>query len=372
MDSMMPKRVAAALAAVLVLAACSGGGDGADRKFDGYPGGAWDTVNLGKAGFKRGDMMNLDRRLQTSNSACFVVTRKGKVAFQDYYRGNDAESATSAYSMTKSFTSILFGIAVDQGKLKLDDKASKYITQWRGTPSEDVTIRDLLSNTSGRHWDLVTDYRKMAFTVPDKTTFAVGLGQDAKPGKVWVYNNSAIQTLQVVLKKATGVEPDDYAQQYLFDPLGMHNTTWDRDEAGNTMMFSGVVSTCLDLARFGLMMYHHGEWKGKQIVSADYVEEATTQSSKLNAAYGLLWWINAKGPVLGSAEAMGGGGGEPKTERLAPRAPKDAFWAIGAGKQMISVLPSEGIVAVRMGAMPVDRDSITPDSFTGAIVDSLR
>ena len=369
---MTTKRVAAALAAVLVLAACSARDDGVDKKFDGYPGESWATVNANKAGFKRGDLQNLDRRLRTSNSSCFVVTRNGKVAYQDYYRGRDAEAVGSAYSMSKSFTSILVGIAADQGKLDLDDKASKYITEWQGTKSEDVTIRDLLSNTSGRHWDLITDYRKMAFTVPDKTTFAVGLGQDAPPGKVWEYNNSAIQTLQLVLKKATGTEPTEYAQQYLFDPLAMHDTTWETDDAGNTLMFSGIVSTCLDLARFGLMMLHHGEWKGKQVVSADYVKEATTRSSKLNAAYGLLWWINDKGPVLGTSAAMGGGGGEPDSERLAPRAPHNAFWAIGAGRQMIAVLPSEGIVAVRMGAAPVDKDSLTADSFTGDLVDSIR
>ena len=183
--------------------------------------------------------------------------------------------------MTKSFTSILFGIAVDQGKLSLDDKASKYITQWQGTPSENITVHDLLANVSGRHWDLATDYRKMAFGVPDKTTFAVGLKQDEPPGTKWEYNNSAIQTLQVVLKKATGVEPTDYAQQYIFDPLGMSNTTWEKDGAGNSQMFSGIVSTCLDMARFGLMMLRHGEWKGKQIVSADYVKEATTEVAEV-------------------------------------------------------------------------------------------
>src|SRR5689334_13295397 len=133
---MTTKRAAALLAAVLVLAACTRGG-GVDAKFDGYPGESWTEVNPGKAGFKRGDLTSITRHLRTTNSTCFVVTRKGKVAFQDYYRGNDAEAVGSAYSMSKSFTSILFGIAADQGKLKLDDKASDYITQWKGTDSED-------------------------------------------------------------------------------------------------------------------------------------------------------------------------------------------------------------------------------------------
>ena len=369
---MTMKRVGAALAAVLVLAACTRG-EPEPKAFDGFPGATWTEIHPGQAGFKRPALTAIDRDLRVRNSSCFVVTRKGKLVHEAYFRGHDPESVGSAYSMTKSFTSILFGIAVDQGKLSLDDKASKYITQWQGTPSENITVHDLLANVSGRHWDLATDYRKMAFGVPDKTTFAVGLKQDEPPGTKWEYNNSAIQTLQVVLKKATGVEPTDYAQQYIFDPLGMSNTTWEKDGAGNSQMFSGIVSTCLDMARFGLMMLRHGEWKGKQIVSADYVKEATTKSQKFNAAYGLLWWINDKGPVLGTNLALDGGAGRaPDTDRLAPRAPENAFWAIGAGRQMISVLPTQGIVAVRMGGAPSDRESLTPDSFTGDIVDSLR
>ena len=120
---MTTKRVAAALAAILVLAACSRGGE-TTAKFDGYPGESWATVNANKAGFKRGNLTSIDRHLRTTNSTCFVVTRKGKVAYQDYYRGNEEDSVTSAFSVTKSITSFLVGIAQDQGKLELSDPAS--------------------------------------------------------------------------------------------------------------------------------------------------------------------------------------------------------------------------------------------------------
>ena len=372
MVSMTIRRVAAALAAVLLLAACTGG-PGAKKQTGPDPGEEWTHVRPGKAGFKPGALMTMDRRLQGANSSCFAVVRDGKVAHESYFRGADDETPGSAYSMTKSFTSVLVGIAADKGDLSLDDKASKYIPKWRGTPSEDVTIRDLLSNTSGRHWDATTDYREMALTVPDKTTFAIELGQEEPPGRVWHYNNSAIQTLQKVLEEATGMEPATYGQENLFDPLSMRQSTWETDDAGNTMTFSGIVSTCLDLARFGLLMLHDGKWNGKQIVSSDFVEEATGgASSELNAAYGLLWWVNDEGPVLGAATALGGGNDQPAASQLAPRAPDDTFWAIGAGRQMIAVIPSEDIVAVRMGAAPADPESVTPGTFTGDVVDALR
>jgi len=365
------RRVAAAVAAALLLAACTGA-NGPEKRTNPESSGEWTHVRPGSAGFKPGALRALDRQMRAANSSCVAVIRDGKVAHESYFRGDDDETPRPAYSITKSFTSMLVGMAADQGDLSLDDKASKYITKWRGTPSEDVTIRDLLSNTSGRHWDATTDYREMALTVPDKTTFAIKLGQDEPPGKVWHYNNSAIQTLQKVLEKATGMEPADYGQKHLFDPLGMRQTRWETDEAGNSMTFSGIVTTCLDVARFGLLMLHDGEWNGRQIVPSDFVEEATGgASSRLNAAYGLLWWVNDKGPVLGAVTALGGGE-QPAATRLAPHAPDDAFWAIGAFQQILAVVPSEDIVAVRMGGAPDDPGSVTPDTFTGDVVDALR
>jgi CubicO group peptidase (beta-lactamase class C family) len=212
----------------------------------------------------------------------------------------------------------------------------------------------------------------MAFTEPDKTTFAVGLGQDDPPGKVWNYNNSAIQTLSPLLEKATGEKPVDMGQERIFDAIDMNDSEWTTDDAGNSMTFSGINSTCLDLARFGRLMQNGGTWNGKRLISKDYVEQATGgKSSDLNAAYGLLWWVNHKGPVLGANAALGGQADEP-VERLAPRAPDDAFWALGAGRQMIGIIPSKDIVFVRMGAMPANPESITPDSLTGDVLDALR
>ena len=366
------RRVAVALAAAVLLAGCTG--DGPNPKQTGPdPGEEWSHTRPGQAGFKPNALRAIDRRLQGSNSSCFAVIRDGKVVHDSYFRGADEESAGAAYSITKSFTSVLVGMAVDDGDLSLDDRASKYITEWKGTPSEDVTIRDLLSNTSGRHWDLNTDYRRMAFTEPDKTTFAVGLGQDAPPGKVWQYNNSAIQTLQVVLEKATGEEPAEFGEKRIFDAIDMNDSSWTTDDAGNSLTFSGINSTCLDLARFGQLMLNGGTWNGKRLISEDFVKDATGgASSDLNAAYGLLFWVNDKGPVLGAATALGGGQDEPAVNQLAPRAPDDTFWALGAGRQMIAVIPSEDIVAVRMGAAPQNPESVTPDTFTGDVVDALR
>ena len=372
MVSMTMRRAVAAGAAAVLLAACTGG-DGPEKRTLPEPRGEWTHVWPATAGFKPGALKGLDRQLRAANSSCVAVIRDGKVAHESYFRGADDETAVPVYSITKSFTSVLVGMAADQGDLSLDDKASKYIREWRGTPSQGITVRDLLSNTSGRHWDVTTDYNQMAFTVQDKTAFSIGLGQDEPPGTVWQYNNAAIQTLQKVFEEATGMEPADYAEKRLFDPLGMRHSSWQTDEAGNSMTFSGVKTTCLDLARFGQLMLQDGEWNGEQIVSSDFVKKATGgASSELNAAYGLLWWVNDKGPVLGAVTALGGGDEQPAATRLAPRAPGDTFWALGALQQIMAVIPGKDIVAIRLGSAPDDRGSVTPDTFTGDVLDALR
>lgn len=367
------RRVAAVLATVLVVAACTGGVS-PPKKHGPDPGAEWPRARPAQVGFKPQALAAMDRGLKASNSSCFAVIRDGKVVHDSYWRGSDAKTPGPVFSITKSFTSVLVGIAVDHGDLSLDDRASKYIPEWRGTPSAKVTIGELLSNSSGRHWDVSSDYEHMVFSEPDKTSYAIGLGQDAPPGTVWVYNNSAIQTLQAVLKKATGTEPADYGRKHIFEPLGMTHSSWGTDEAGNSMTFSGVSTTCLDLARFGQLMLNRGKWHGQQIVSSTYVKGATGgASTKLNAAYGLLWWVNDKGHVQGADAALDGGvqqqlGGK----RLARRAPKDSFWALGAGRQILAVIPSRNIVAVRMGVAPRDPELVTPNSFTGDVVRTLR
>ena len=338
-----------------------------------FPGESWERVDPAEAGFDGNALDAIGQRLSRANTSCFLVSRRGKIVHETYAPGVDPDTPGATFSITKSVTSVLVGMAVDDGDLDLDDLAADYIPQWRGTPSEQVTVRHLLSNTSGRHWDDVTDYQKMVFGVGDKTALSIGLGQDAEPGAEWVYNNSAIQALQVVLKVATGVEPADYAQQRLFGPLGMDDTTWDRDVAGHTTMYAGINSTCRDLARFGHLVLRHGSWKNQQIVPADYVDEATARaSSKLNTAYGLLWWINRKGRAVGAATALGGGEEAAKAGRLAPHAPANAIWALGAGRQLVGVLPSEAIVAVRLGTEPDDAQTATPDTLTRSILAAMR
>lgn len=338
-----------------------------------YPGDAWMRADPEDLGF---DPEVLDEKVEqagSTGSSCFALVRRGRLVGEWYWHATDPADARPVYSVTKSVTSTLVGIAQADGLLDVDDRASEYIAEWRGTPSEDVTIRQLLANTSGRHWDYFTDYGGLD-DAADADELAVGLAQDAEPGTTWVYNNAAIQALDVVLREAVGGDVADFAEERLFDPIGMRHSELTHDEAGNTRLNVGLRSTCGDLARFGYLFLRGGNWAGEQVVPEEWVAEATGRSSqRLNAAYGLLWWLNQRGPVV-----KGGGGAaidaaDPDAgadDQMAPGAPEEMFWAIGLGDQIVQVDPDSETVLVRMASDDPDvSGTFYPVTLGAAVID---
>jgi CubicO group peptidase (beta-lactamase class C family) len=358
-------KVAPAATAVLLAVcatACSGSssksttsttGGNAGASVAAVPGTEWQKVSPASEGLDASKLDAIAKTAQSNASNCLAVVRNGKLADEWYFDGTTANTRRQVFSATKSFTSTLVGIAQDEGKLSISDSASKWIPQWRGTPAQAVTIRDLLSNDSGREWSLRTDYVQL-IRAKDQTGFAVGLSQTSAPGRVWAYNNSAIQTLQRVLQQATGEDVGTFAQQHIFGPLGMRDTTMGADPTGNTQTYTGIRSTCRDMARFGLMALNHGRWGSRQIVSSQWLAAATGRSSTpLNAAYGYLWWLNRPGIIAGPLAASEPGAEANRTATrgmLVPGAPADMFWAIGLGNQIVQVDPGSRTVVVRLGA----------------------
>lgn len=270
--------------------------------------------------------------LEALNSNCMAVVKSGHLVAEEYWNGTDADTRQEIFSASKSVSSTLVGIAEAEGHLTLDDPASTWIEEWVGTPSETVTVRNLVSNDSGRYWDFKTDYSDMAIAALDKTAFAIGLGQAHEPGAHWEYNNSAIQTLEAVLEGATGTDVADYATEKLFEPIGMGSTI-KTDSAGNPLTFMGTQASCRDLARFGYLFLREGNWAGEQIVPAEWVEAATSPSQELNPIYGYLWWLNTDSKFWADL-------------------PDDAYAALGLGNQIVLVIPSLDMVLVRLGGQP--------------------
>jgi CubicO group peptidase (beta-lactamase class C family) len=304
-----------------------------------------------------------------ADSSCVAVTQEGGMLVEHSSGGHEP---ARAYSITKSVTALLVGIAQDAGYLRIEDRVSRFVTEWKGTPSQDVTIRDVLTNTSGREWDSRTDYRDMALRAPDKTALAISLGQEAEPGTSWVYNNSAIQVLEAVLETATGTPVDEFAATVLFHPLGMADSHLERDDAGNTNVFAGLWTTCDDLIRLGEMVLDDGRApSGEQVVPHRFLEEATAApSTDLNAAYGYLWWLNHAGDAVTPEVATTGAGGS-LDGPIVPRAPTDTLWALGFHNQILAILPAHGAIAVRLGPKPPEGVDLSVRPFTDLVLDVI-
>lgn len=315
-----------------------------------FPGDEWAEGDAEDLGFDPAVLEDLAAEAEANQSNCLVVVRDGQIAAEWYWNETGPETTQEVFSATKSVSSVLVGIAVDDGDLEIDASASEWIPEWVGTPAEEVTVENLLSNDSGRFWSFQSDYVDM-IQAGDRTQFAIDLEQTDPPGSVWAYNNAAIQTLEAVLESATGEQVPDFAEQRLFAPLGMDDTELGSDPAGNGLTFMGVSSSCRDMARFGWMVLNEGTWEDEQVVSSEWLEASTAAPSQdLNASYGYLWWINHEGPLAGAASPTRlDQVDEATVGRIVPDAPEDMFWAQGLGGQIVQVHRATDTVVVRLG-----------------------
>ena len=356
-----------ALLAGVFLAACGDDGEEGGRREFVYPDPDWAVEAPEGHHLDSGLLQGVADLAASEASSCLVITRHGVIVGEWYWNGWSEATEQNVYSVTKSFTSALVGIAQDRGDLDILEPASQYIAEWIGTASEEVTVRNLISNDSGRHWDLITDYVRLFVLADDMTAFAIGLGQQYDPGEVWKYNNSAIQALERVLNVATGRDVADYAAEHLFEPLGMAST-YGRDRAGNPVTFANLSASCRDLARFGYLYLRRGHWSGgRQIIPEEWVEESTQPSTPLNSAYGYMWWLNRNGRwVAPSAPDHEEGYGRPLANL-----PVDVFRASGAFNQIIFVDPTTDIVFTRIGGVTSLLDTAS-SGLVEALAEGIR
>ena len=308
------------------------------------------------------------------DSTCFAVLRDGALA-REWNWGTARDVPRPVFSITKSVASTLVGIAVRDGDLRLDDRVSTYVPQWRGTASETVTVRNLLSNDSGRFWSFQSDYPDL-LGARNRTAYAAGLPQQYAPGSAWAYNNAAIQVLEPVLEEATGMPVARFARTRLFEPLGMDHSTFVTDRADNAAVFYGLETTCLDLARFGSLLLGRGKVEGTRLLDRSYVRRAVGRSSTVhNAAYGYLWWLNRPGRVRGVTDAVDVQGQpvRPVDGQLAAFAPEDIYAALGFGGQVLLVDPTTRTMVIRLGLpAPAGEEAYDFRSAATVLTEALR
>lgn len=287
--------------------------------------------------------------VHAAGATCMVVRKGGEVIGEWYWDGRTPASQSTGFSTLKALAGTLVGIAQTQGKLSLDQPASDFISSWKGTASEGVTIRQLLNMTSGRASSPNDAFNMVLGGSP--TAFALAQGQAAPPGTTFTLSDSAMQSLAAVLAAATGQSVIDFAKANLLTPLGMTSTTLTGDGANYANLAFDYATNCRDLARLSQLYLNGGTWNGVQVLSADYVAAARAGSAA-NSGYGFLFNLNTPGSA-----------------NYYPGAPADAFSFIGDCGQVSATYPSSGVTMTAMTSSTLF-DALSCDP-TGAKVSAI-
>jgi CubicO group peptidase (beta-lactamase class C family) len=185
------------------------------------------------------------------------------------------------------------GLLVDDGRIRsLDERVCTYVAQWCEGLRGRVTLRHLLTMTTGlpRMRDSSIGF------VDDKDPWVERLSPTVEPGTQWEYSNEGAQLLSPILDRAAGEPIQDYARKQLFEPLGMRDSHVKVDVRQHAWTYADMETTPRDLARIGLMMLNRGLWRGRRILSEAWIDASTRPSQPLNREYGLLWWLHDDPP----------------------------------------------------------------------------
>jgi CubicO group peptidase (beta-lactamase class C family) len=284
-----------------------------------------------------------------------VIVERGRLVAERYMPGYSAATRLLSWSMAKSITHALLGIAVRDGKVDPDKPMGN--PRWAaGDARGAIPWRQWSNMIDGQDYHEIgvtdqseNDAARMLYGVGrlDVAEFAAGLPLVHPPGTHWNYNSAGVNLINDALARvyAPGGSPSerrarvhDVMVRELFAPLGMNSTEAEFDAAGTFVGGSFVYATARDYARFGLLYLRDGVWQGRRILPIGWVDFARTKTPAENCdVYGAGFWIT---PASGSGKPY---------HALAPDGPRDLFNAQGHEGQLIVIVPSKDLIVVRLG-----------------------
>ncbi|HXV01134.1 MAG TPA: serine hydrolase [Caulobacteraceae bacterium] len=273
-----------------------------------------------------------------------VAVKDGKIILERYGLGRAPSDRWTSFSVAKSVTSTLIGAAIEDGRIGgLDDPVTRYIPQLAGGAYDGVTIRQLITMTSGAKWnedyaDLNSDVARVGLTPPEPglgpvVSYMRHLTRETAPGTRFHYNTGETDLAGILVSNAVGMPLALYLSRKIWAPFGMERDgVWIEDTAGHERGGCCISMTLRDYARFGLFMLEGGVAGGRRVLPPGWIADATAAHvTEKDFGYGYFWWIHpgryeAEG-IFGQAIAV-----FPK-ERLVvainsawPRADDDADW----------------------------------------------
>ena len=317
-------------------------------------GAQWDTVSLASSGWNNSAVGYLYSLLDSSHTRAFIVLKDGKIALEKYFGIFTKDSLWYWASAGKTMTSLLVGIARQEGFLSLSDTSSKWLKNgWTTEPLEkenQITIRNQLTMTTGLD-DGVID---------KDCTLPTCLIYKADVGTRWAYHNAPYTLLDSVIQKSTGETLNQFYLSRVRSKIGMNGAYFRSGDYNNLL-----ITTPRSMARFGLLILSRGAWGATAVLNdTSYFNAMTNTSQTINPSYGYLWWLNGKSSFMlpGTQLVFPG--------YLSPAAPKDMIAALGKNGQLINIVPSLGLVFIRMGDAP--DNSLVPTTLNNQIWERLN
>jgi CubicO group peptidase (beta-lactamase class C family) len=278
----------------------------------------------------------LNALLERLNSVAVLVIKEDSLLYEKYWDGYSDSSLSNSFSMAKSITSLLIGVAIREGKIKsVEETVSNYLPEFKEGLAAQLKIKDLLTMTSGSNWDEAYinpfSVTTEAYYGSDLYKTATGVKIKRQPGTHFYYKSGDTQLLGLIVEKATGKSLSQYASEKLWQPLGAeHPALWSTDKKdGVEKAYCCFNSNARDFARIGQLMLDSGRWKGNLIIDPAYYSQSISpcnipdESGMPVNYYGYQWWLCPSYPGV--------------------------FYARGILGQYVIVIPSRKIIIVRLG-----------------------
>lgn len=304
----------------------------------------WRTASMEEHSIDSDKMAQADEFARNDGlTRCLLVVKDGYIVFEKYYGEGREEEASNLWSVTKSFTSALVGILMDLGYITgVDLLMRDYMPQY--PEFADIRIRHVLTHTTGLSWSETGVLWVNWIFSPDWIAEALSRGQNYPPGEVFKYSSGNSQFLSGLIYTVSGKTPGEFAQQFLFNPLGIQYSrltepieyssweeykepllhSWRQDPKGLEIGGFGLYLTAREMAKLGFLFLNKGHWDGQTIVSESWVERSTRdQVTDIyeRYSYGYHWWTT-----------------------LVDEHP--SFLASGWGGQIIGIVPALDLVVV--------------------------
>lgn len=294
----------------------------------------WETADLSDIRIDARPLKKLVKQIRhkkIENVHSILIARDGKLAFEEYFPGYrfdpqgdqfhgefeefDADAWHNLASVTKAFTGALVGIAIDRGDVSgIDQRVFDFFPEYarlKDEKKEQITIEHLLTMSSGLEWNemdvsiatLNNEHDLIQlWQAKDPIEYILSKPVVAEPGTRWYYSGGDVNVLGEVLKKATGMRMDRFAEKYLFEPMGIEQYEWLFLKPEVVYASGDLKLRPRDMLKFGQMHLDGGAWNGKRISSREWVEAATSPHQRIeNEAwrrdqgdhYGYHWFLRA-------------------------------------------------------------------------------